>query len=270
MGEDRFFSPDEFLDADHYIFGRFDAFGQFRGTVSVYGEKHDDYLVAWPGAKGSPTSCGSFEIHLAAVQPTTRETTLPPEAHARLLAKTRRFGGLYIYRDGVRVLPYGDVDYDWLEIEKRRTKGAAYYYFSHRNLFGAILLSQKQNAALTEKAGREGFRENTAYRQLRDILKNFLVQVAGDFFREEGTYADRFQETREELNRQYRALEKRKGFTAERRRALGEALDQFFRSYDAGEPEQRALELAKSVESDLFAAQIVTDPQRAATLVVRY
>lgn len=266
VGEGKFFSPKEFANADHYIFGQFDSFGQFRGTVSVYGESHDNYLVAWPGAKGSPTSCGSFEIHLAAVQPNSRETTLPPEEHGSLLLKTRRFGGLYIYRDGVRILPYGDVDYDWLEIEKRRTKGAAYYYFSHRNLFGAVLLSQRENIALTEKAGREGFRENTAYRQLREMLKNFLVQLAGDFFRDEGTYADRFKQTREQLTRQYRALEKRKGLRAERVRALAEALAQFFKGYEADEPSQRALELAKSVEYDLASAQSVTDPQMAASL----
>ena len=266
--EDRFFSPEEFGNADHYIFGRFDEFGQFKGAVSVYGERHTDHIVAWPGAKGRPTNCGSFEIHLAAVQALSKETTLPPEEHALLLAKTHRFGGLYIYRNGIRILPYGDVDYDWLEIEKRRSKKASYYYFSHRNLFGAVLLSQEQNTALTEKAGREGFRENTAYRQLRDILKSFLVQVAGDFFREEGAYADRFQQTREQLTRQHRALEKRKGLTAERRRALGEALERFFKAYDADEPGRRVLELAKSVERDLLNAQTVTDPQRAAVFLL--
>lgn len=264
--EDRFFSPEEFANADHYISGRFDDFGQFRGCVSIFGDRHDDYIVPWPGARGNTSSCGPFDIHLAAVQPTAKETTLPPEDHARLLEKTRKFGGLYIYREGVRILPYGDTDYDWLEIEKRRTKKASYYYFSHRNLFGAVLLSQSHNAALTEKAGREGFRENVAYRQLRDILKNFLIQVVGDFFREDGTYADRFRDRKDELARHHRALERRKELSAERRRSLGESLDRFFQSYDADEPSLRALELARSVELELSAAQGVTDPQRAAAL----
>ena len=266
---DKFFSPDEFRNADHYISGRFDEFGQFLGTVSVYGEEHNDYVVAWPGARGSPTKCGQFEIHLAAVQPQSRETTLPPEDHARLLAKTRRFGGLYIYRDGIRMLPYGDVDYDWLEMEKRRTKGAAYYYFSHRNLFGAVLLSHEHNAALTEKAGREGFRENTGYRQLRDILKEFLIQVAGDFFREEGTYTDRYQQKKEELTQLSRNLEKQKQQANERRRALKEALGQFFAAYDAEQPQEKALKLSESVERELATARKVIDPDRAAALLLK-
>ena len=47
-----------------------------------------------------------------------------------LAHKTEQLGGLYIYRNGIRVLPYGDTDYDWLDIEFRRTKSAYYYYFS--------------------------------------------------------------------------------------------------------------------------------------------
>ncbi len=34
--------------------------------------------------------------------------------------KTDKVGGLYIYRDGIRVLPYGNSDVDWLDIEKKK------------------------------------------------------------------------------------------------------------------------------------------------------
>ena len=97
--------------------------------------------------------------------------------------------------------PYGDSDYDWLDIERNRTLGAGYYFYSYRRLFGVIELSQDSKSKLTEKAGREGFRENRAYRQLRSILMNFFLQTAGDFFREEGKYAEVHTEKKGELNR---------------------------------------------------------------------
>ena len=81
------------------------------------------------------------------------------------------------------MLPYGDVDFDWLEIEKRRNLGAGYYFFSHRRIVGAIRISREENVGLQEKAGREGFRENKAYRELKAILMDFLVQLAAEFFR---------------------------------------------------------------------------------------
>ena len=86
----------------------------------------------------------------------SRHSTMPYEEHAILAAKTEKLGGLYIYRDGIRVLPYGDTDYDWLDIEFRRTKGAAYYYFSHRKMFGFVEINAEHNRGLREKAGREG------------------------------------------------------------------------------------------------------------------
>lgn len=40
------------------------------------------------------------------------------EDYARVTSKSDKFGGLYIYKDNIRILPYGDSDYDYLEIEK--------------------------------------------------------------------------------------------------------------------------------------------------------
>ena len=63
---------------------------------------------------------------------------------------------LYIYKDNVRILPYGTNDYDFLDIERNRTKSAGYYYFSYRRIFGVIEISQGENPQPNEKAGREG------------------------------------------------------------------------------------------------------------------
>jgi hypothetical protein len=66
--EGEFFTPDEFISADHHIRGHFDAFGQFKGTVSIYGGDPIDYEVAWTESRGARTECGSFEFSLAYVQ----------------------------------------------------------------------------------------------------------------------------------------------------------------------------------------------------------
>src|SRR6202035_835390 len=137
----------------------------------------------------------------AYVQGESRVSTLPTDEMAIISNKLNQLGGLYIYKDNVRILPYGDTDYDFLNIEKNRTKSAGYYYFSYRRIFGVIEIDRAHNAALQEKAGREGFRENRAYRQFREILKNFFVQVAADFFREGSAKLGRYEERRAELSR---------------------------------------------------------------------
>ena len=49
-----------------------------------------------------------------------------------MTSKLDAIGGIYVYKDDVRVLPYGRQDYDYLDIERNRSKGAAYYYYSYR------------------------------------------------------------------------------------------------------------------------------------------
>lgn len=205
--ENEFFTPAEFESADHHVRGGFDEAGWFRGSVSIYGQDARPYEIRPPTQIASPTHCGPFEFALAVVQPEKRSTTLSPEQHTALLRKTRSIGSLYVYRDGIRVNPYGDVDVDWLQIEKRRTLQAAYYYFSHRNMFGAASITSAGNRYLVDKAGREGFQKNVAYREFVALLENLFGQLAADFFRDTGSQSEPFLHERARLQELHRARE---------------------------------------------------------------
>ncbi|TAJ40109.1 MAG: hypothetical protein EPO55_10225 [Reyranella sp.] len=238
IGEAAFFTPDEFKEVDHHFSGRFDEYGQFRGKVGIYQMKDDEYVLAWNESDGKKTQCGPFTFSFAYMQGTARDSLVPPDEHARLRRKLDRIGGLYIYRDGIRVQPYGDSDFDWLDIERNRTLGAGYYFYSYRRMFGFIELTQGKNDALSEKAGREGFRDNAAYRQLRSILMNFFQQTAGDFFRETGKYADLHLEKKGELNRNEDIRRRQASNTRKRRASLQDALGKAFTAFDEGAPER--------------------------------
>ncbi len=259
----KFFTRYDYKNADHRIWGRFDDRGQFRGNVSVYGEITEDHIINWSGGKGKETACGPFNVKFAAVEGAARHSTLPSTEHACMLAKTRKIGGLYIYRDGVRIQPYGNTDYDWLEIELRRTKSASYYYFSYRQMFGIVEVDSIDNAHLSEKAGREGFRENLAYRHLRDILKNFLVQVAADFFREEGVYAERFTGRKKELEEAERHRRARAKKVTAKRSKLENELHDFFEKIEKQKPDELALKLMIEVEERVRQAGSDEDRKRA-------
>ena len=186
-----------------------------------------------------------------------------------MVEKTNQLGGLYIFRDGIRVLPYGDTDYDWLDIEYRRTKSAYYYYFSHRKMFGAVELTSELNSRLREKAGREGFQENKAYRQFRRILRNLFVQLAADFFRREGVHSERFVERKEELEREELSRRRRERLVSVKRKQLIERLQAFFERVDSNEPRKQALCLSHKIDKELRSALAIQDPERAAVEVIR-
>lgn len=204
----RFFGPKDFDNADHLISGSVDDFGQFRGSVRVYGEELQ-VSIPFADARGARIACGPFSVNIAYVQGQQRVTTLPDAEWLGFMQRARKHGGVYIYLDHIRVLPFGNPEFDWLEIEERRTKQAAYYFFSHRLMCGSVKLSRESNRGLEEKAGREGFIKNAAYLDLRRVLVDLLKRFAADFFREGGERSQRFESERLRLRRKSLARERR-------------------------------------------------------------
>ena len=269
IGPEAFFSPEEFASADHHFEGQFDEFGQFTGTVSVYGRNPEPHTIAWPEARGQRTACGPFSIHFAYVQGASRDSRLEPERWHGLISKLDSMGGLYIYRNGIRILPYGNTENDFLRIEERRNLGAGYYFFSYRRMFGAIDLPATSSDKLIEKAGREGFRDNRAYRQFRAILENFFIQLAADYFREGASWSNQFIETRKEFNRQTLAREQRERQSRVRRGQLGDTLADRGRRLTNEEPRHSVEQVLSDLHRDLIAASRVTDPDVQALAILR-
>ena len=266
--EEEFFTPEEFGNADHRIRGSFDEFGQFKGEISIYGETIGDHIIPWGGGRGATTFCGPFSIDFAAFERESRYSTIPHEEHARLGKKAEQLGGLYIYRNCIRVLPYGDTEFDWLDIESRRTKSASYYYFSHRKMFGAVEIDADRNRSLLEKAGREGFQENKAYRQFRSILQNFILQITADFFRSEGVHAEVFDLRKTELSREEEARRRREKQVLKRKRAFEASLNDFFDKLRNKDPQNEALELTESLASELQSVSDMADREQAGRAIL--
>ncbi|APC75093.1 TPA: ATP-binding protein [Pseudomonas aeruginosa] len=246
IGSRSFFSSEDFKKVDQYFEGEFDSYGQFSGVVSIYG-KPRKFICNWSDGSGRLAKCGKFSLRYGYVQGDPKESSLTPEDWAEMSSKTGRVGGLYIYRDGIRVLPYGNSDVDWLDIEKRRTLAAKDWYFSYRRGFGFVAISHEVNGALTEKAGREGLRENQAYRDFRSILVNFFKQLAYEFFRKSSPQGDDFNEGKLRYAAQAKILERQRAKVDNRRRDFDEELSRFDSLYNERFFENES----KSIVSDL-------------------
>lgn len=93
----------------------------------------------------------------------------------RTLLKKHR---VYLYRDGVRVYPYGDPNDDWLSIDTYRGVGRAGDYFSNDQIIGWIDISQKDNPKLKDKTNREGLIEiGGASDDLMFLISLFLTYI---------------------------------------------------------------------------------------------
>jgi signal transduction histidine kinase len=272
IDKDAFFTPDDFVSADHHFCGSFDEFGQFSGKVTVYNQHTLEHKIPWNGNNFRPTACGTFQIECSYLQGTLRQSTLDPISHAAIRQKLDKYGGLYIYKDGIRILPYGNNDYDFLDIELNRTKSASYYFFSYRRIFGVINISRQANPALVEKAGREGLIENKAYKQMRDILKNFFVQLAADFFRETdkggGVFVEYWEDIRKERERIFRAQQRRQKQVAYKKEQFIKSLNLFFDKYQQGYWQTAADDIISSTQQSLDAFIVAEDIDTVANQLI--
>lgn len=81
----------------------------------------------------------------------------------------RNFGGIRIYRNGFRVLPYGETTDDWLRLDYDTARRNILVAASNRNMFGHVELNDDCNPLFEETASREGLIENVAFEELQEF-----------------------------------------------------------------------------------------------------
>jgi signal transduction histidine kinase len=174
---------------EHYIEGAFDEEGVFRGRVVVFGQDfgEKEFVPKRRPPGDGRDRLGPFDFCIGTFEQDPAKTTLSDEQYARYRDLADKFGGIAVYRDGLRVMPYGRPDSDFFEVEERRTKHAGRYFWSHRRSFGRVGIAREANPNLRDKAGREGLVENRANRELRILVKGILIDFAYRFF---GTDSD--------------------------------------------------------------------------------
>jgi signal transduction histidine kinase len=84
--------------------------------------------------------------------------------------------GVNIYRDGFRVLPYGEQQDDWLRLDLRRVQNPT-LRLSNNQIYGVIHISADANPKLRDQSNREGIDENQALMDLRDVIREVLSRL---------------------------------------------------------------------------------------------
>ncbi|MFM2592735.1 sensor histidine kinase [Vibrio harveyi] len=190
------FSSSEFDRCEHLLSGYVDTDGIFHGRMKSFGVDRGDIKIE-PNisvSKHARSKVGAFHITVASFESTLKNTTLTDDEHAYIFkeANNSSVSGFLVYRDSLRVMPYGRDDNDFFEIDARRSKNAGMYHYSNRNIFGRVILTSDQNKNLRDKAGREGFIDNKASKEFRELVINIL-KVASN------RYIGRNSEVRKEI-----------------------------------------------------------------------
>lgn len=228
--EGNFFTSQDYELADVIIEGKFDGQGSFNGKIKIYDEEIV-YSYTNPRKKDTRSNYGEYPIKLGYSQGVFSESKLEDNAFKKINDKVGRYGGLYIYRDNFRVLPYGRANFDFLGFEERRAKRAATHYFSYRRMFGYIALSREHNNRLKDKSSREGLINNAPYRAFQNDLIAFFKELASEYF---GSYAKQsiFLDKKENLKQQADEIAKDKRREIQDKKEFSISLNKYPERFD--------------------------------------
>ncbi|MDB4949012.1 MAG: histidine kinase [Gemmatimonadetes bacterium] len=258
------FGLDEFRGLEHYIEGQFDESGVFRGRVVAFAQ---DLGIKEVVPKRLPTRStldrlGPFRLCIGTFEQELINTTHSNEQLEYLKAQALKFGGITVYRDGLRVMPYGRHDADFFGIEEQRGKHQGRYFWAHRRSFGRVAFTHGENPNLRDKAGREGLVENRAKRHLRALVKQVLIEVSARYF---GSDSDIRKEMLPEIQARNAAarLAAEKAKTRRRRN-----LRQFLKEHR--QPLSTALAEARTLADQVKILQGTRDRDRATIVIALY
>ncbi len=126
--------------------------------------------------KERKTDCGSFGFNFFIF-----DFTADAPAKFRLDKEDKeliRGHRIYLYRDGIRVYPYGEPDDDWLKIDMYRGTISAGHFLSNDQVVGYVNISQMENEKLKDKTNREGLIEkDNATADFIALLQSILAYL---------------------------------------------------------------------------------------------
>ena len=184
VSSDRVFTWAELRTLEHLVEGRVDENGVFRGKVKAFGRDLGE--ISLPPVERPPLSArvvvGPFDICIGTFEVEKINSSMTDEQHSHVTKMAELYAGLAIYRDQLRVMPYGRALADYFGIEERRSKNAGREFWSYRRTFGRIAITRDDNPNLKDKAGREGLIDNRAKREFRMLVIEILETTARRFF----------------------------------------------------------------------------------------
>jgi signal transduction histidine kinase len=86
------------------------------------------------------------------------------------------YNGIGVYRNGFRIRPLGDAEFDWLKLNKRRVQNPSRCIGSDQ-LIGYVFIESEENSGLIEKSARDGLKVNTAYDALIEATISVIAKL---------------------------------------------------------------------------------------------
>lgn len=169
---------------DYRIFGKLNSNGNgtfyFQTQKSTTHNFDEEILFSI----GKETGCGTLEFDISVFD---REVESLDQLIARGIKhnpdtffsrqETRKllddYNGIGVFRNGFRIRPLGDADFDWLKLNKQRIQNPSQKIGSNQ-VIGHINIQSEEDSNLIEKSARDGLKENKAFENLKTISSEII------------------------------------------------------------------------------------------------
>jgi signal transduction histidine kinase len=168
----------DILERSHYV---------FRGHINKHGWLDYEYRCQHPAmpprhdandscnlttaankemASFNTNGCGPFYVSFYVWDRSQEYLTQSGIARGDLDA----MAGVSLYRDSLRVLPYGESGNDWLDLDRERINDPS-KRIGNQQIIGFVEVLQSDTPGLRDKTNREGLIDNIAFRDLRALVR---------------------------------------------------------------------------------------------------
>lgn len=102
---------------------------------------------------------------------------LPGQIRTFIQEVAREKGGIRLYRNGFRVLPYGEPGNDWTRLDESVRKRQIITPHANNSFFGFVEITDTEGKIYEETSSREGLIENDAFEELVDFVYRVIVSA---------------------------------------------------------------------------------------------
>ena len=147
---------------------------------SVIHHKHRDVVAA-------PSYVTLRDVQMRAYYYVLDRTLLPSTVYTRLREILRSQGGIRLYRNGFRVVPYGSPGDDWLSLDETYAqRGMVLAPIRNINFFGFVEVTDPAGEHFEENTSREGLLETEAFEDLKGLVSSTIATAVRNIAEERG------------------------------------------------------------------------------------
>lgn len=143
------------------------------------------------------------DVHFKAYYFIYDSSLLPPQTLSYIRGVAVENGGIRLYRNGFRVLPYGEQGDDWIGLDYSVTRRTVLAPHQNNSFFGFVEIKDSVADLFEETASREGLLENDAFFELKDyifrVVINSVLKVA-ELRQRKGAAAQKDWKSKEKLS----------------------------------------------------------------------